>query len=89
MQPVVTKLLDVRVVNSELNTMMSAVRVEYYTMVGLVVGNIPLLYVLNKDWFNTLMYETPGKIVLGICGAVILVTYLLMLKFTKPVEFKR
>ena len=44
LQPIVSKLTDVRIVNSELNTMMSAVRTEYYTMVGLVVGNIPLLY---------------------------------------------
>ena len=89
LQPIVSKLTDVRIVNNELNTMMSAVRTEYYTMVGLVVGNIPLLYVLNKDWFHTLMYETPGKITLGICGIVIVVTYFFMLKFTKPVEYKR
>ena len=69
--------------------MMSAVRTEYYTMVGLVVGNIPLLYVLNKDWFHTLMYETAGKVVLSVCGAVILITYIFMLKYTKPVEYKR
>ncbi len=88
LHPIVAKLTDVRVVNSELSTMMAAVRTEYYTMVGLVVGNIPLLYVLNKDWFHTLIYETPGKIVLGICGAVIIVTYMFLLKFTKPVEYK-
>ena len=88
LHPIVAKLTDVRVVNSELSTMMAAVRTEYYTMVGLVVGNIPLLYVLNKDWFHTLIYETPGKIVLGICGAVIIVTYMFLLKFTKPIEYK-
>lgn len=88
LHPIVAKLTDVRVVNSELSTMMAAVRTEYYTMVGLVVGNIPLLYVLNKDWFHTLIYETPGKIVLGVCGAVIIVTYMFLFKFTKPVEYK-
>ena len=88
LHPIVAKLKDVRVVNSELSTMMAAVRTEYYTMVCLVVGNIPLLYVLNKDWFHTLIYETPGKIVLGVCGAVIIVTYMFLLKFTKPVEYK-
>ena len=88
LQPIVSKLTDVRLVNSEISSMMAAVRMEYYTMVGLVAGNIPLLYVLNKDWFRTLMFETPGKITLGVCGAVILVTYLFMLKFTKPIEYK-
>ena len=88
LQPIIAKLADVRLVNSELSSMMAAVRMEYYTMVGLVVGNIPLLYVLNKDWYHTLIYELPGKITLGVCGAVIFVTYLFLLKFTKPIEYK-
>lgn len=87
--PVVSKLTDVRIVNNELKGMLAAARNEYWVMVVLVVGNIPLLYVLNKDWFHTLIYETSGKVVLGICGVVILVTALFMLKFTKPIEYKR
>ena len=87
--PVVSKLTDVRIVNNELKGLLSAARNEYWVMVALVVGNIPLLYVLNKDWFHTLIYETSGKVVLGICGVVILVTALFMLKFTKPIEYKR
>jgi len=89
LQPVVAKLTDVRVVNNELKTMLSSVRNEYWMMVALVVGNIPLLYFLNRDWFETLMYTTPGKIVLGICGMVILITALFMMKFTKPITYKR
>jgi Flp pilus assembly protein TadB len=89
LQPVVAKLTDVRIVNSELKTMLSSVRNEYWMMVALVAGNIPLLYFLNRDWFNTLLFQTPGKIVLGICGAVILITALFMVKFTKPIEYRR
>ena len=89
LQAFVDKLRDVRQVNTELNDMMAAVRMEYYTMVGLVLGNIPLLYLLNKDWFHTLIFDTSGKIVLSVCGAVILVTYMLLQKYTKPIEFKR
>ena len=87
--PIVAKLTDVRIVNNELKTMLSSVRAEYWTMVALVVGNVPLLYLLNKDWFHTLLFSTPGKITCGICGVVILVTALFMLKFTKPIEYKR
>lgn len=87
--PIVAKLTDVRIVNSELKTMLTAAKNEYWVMVLLVVGNIPLLYMLNKDWFNTLMYETSGKAVLGVCGVVILITALFMMKFTKPIEYKR
>lgn len=86
---VVGKLTDIRVVNNELKTTLQSARNEYWMMVFLVVGNIPLLYFLNKDWYYTLMYTTPGKVVLGICGAVILITALFMLKFTRPISYKR
>ncbi|MBR2885242.1 MAG: hypothetical protein IKB93_10695 [Clostridia bacterium] len=89
LQPVVAKLTDVRVVNNELKTMLINARNEYWMMVFLVVGNIPLLYLLNKDWFHTLLFTTAGKAVLGVCGVVILITALFMMKYTKPIEYKR
>lgn len=88
LMPIVTKLGDIRIVNTEMAAMMNSVRVEYYTMVGMVIGNVPLLYILNKDWFHTLVFETCGKVTLGVCGLVILITYMFMLKFTKPIEYK-
>ena len=87
--PIVGKLTDVRIVNNELKTMLGEVQKEYLTMVVLVIGNIPLMYMLNKDWFDTLMFSLPGKAVLAVCGVVILVTFAFMLKFTKPIEYKR
>ena len=89
LQPIVSKLTDVRVVNNDLRTMIEDVRKEYYMMVILVVGNIPLLYFLNKEWYSALMHTTLGKIVLALSGAVIIITAILMSKFTKPVEYKR
>lgn len=89
LQPVVQKLADIRIVNNELSTMMASARNEYWMMVALVVGNVPLLYLLNKDWFNTLVNTTAGKAVCGVCGLVILITAVFMKKFTKPIEYKR
>lgn len=88
LMPIVTKLTDVRIVNNEIKGMLSSARVEYYMMAGMVVGNIPLLYFLNKDWFNALMFTTLGKLVLAICGLVIIVTAVLMLRFTKQIEYR-
>lgn len=86
---VVSKLTDVRLVNSELKTMLASARNEYRVMVGLVIGNLPLLYLLNKDWFRTLVDTTVGKATCGVCGLVILVTALRMLKLTRPIEYRR
>ena len=89
LMPIVTKLTDVRIVNNEIKGMLSSARSEYYMMAGMVVGNIPLLYFLNKDWFNALMFTTLGKLVLAICGLVIIVTAVLMLRFTKQIEYRK
>lgn len=89
LMPIVTKLTDVRIVNNEIKGMLSSARIEYYMMTGMVVGNIPLLYFLNKDWFNALMFTTLGKLVLAICGLVIIVTAVLMLRFTKQIEYRK
>jgi len=35
------------------------------------------------------MFSLPGKAVLAVCGVVILVTFAFMLKFTKPIEYRR
>lgn len=87
--PTVAKLTDLRLVNNQLKTMMRSVRIEYWTMVGLVLANIPLLWFLNKDWFYTLMFTDIGKFTQGACGFAILITALLMVKHTQPVQFKK
>lgn len=89
LMPVVSKLTDVRLVNNSLKTMLDNVRREYYTMVIMVVANIPILYLINKDWYNALMNTTLGKIVLAICAVVIFITAMRLNKITKPVEYKR
>ena len=87
--PIVAKLTDVRLANSEIKGLLVAARTEYWMMAGMVVANIPLLYVLNRDWYAALMYTTLGKIVMAICAGAILITALLMFRFTKPIEYKK
>lgn len=89
LMPVVSKLTDVRLVNNALKTMLAEARREYWIMVMMVLGNVPLLYCLNKDWYNVLMHTVFGKIVLAICGVVIIFTAIRMNKITKPIEYKR
>lgn len=89
LMPVVSKLTDVRLVNNQLKTMLSEARREYFMMVCMVLANIPLLYCLNRDWYDALMNTVFGKIVLAICGVVIIVTAIRMNKLTKPIEYKR
>ena len=89
LMPVVSKLTDVRLVNNSLKTMLAETRREYWMMVAMVLANIPLLYCINKDWYDALMYTTIGKAVIAVCGIVIIITAIRMNRITKPVEYKR
>ncbi len=71
--PIVNKLSDMRVVNADLEYMITGPRKEFISMAFLVIGNIPLLYVLNKAWFNSLMNTMVGQIVLAVSAVGIFV----------------
>ena len=87
--PIVAKLSDMRIVNGELENMVFEPRKEFIIMQVLVVGNTPLLYFLNRDWFNTLMYTAMGQIILAVCAGVIFVSTAFVIKLTQPIEYRR
>ena len=87
--PIVSKLSDMRVVNGELENMVFEPRKEFIVMVILVIGNIPLLYFLNQEWYYTLMHTPLGQVVLAICAAVIFISTAFVIKLTQPIEYRR
>ncbi len=89
LNPITNKLSDMRIVNAELETLVTAPRQEFLTMVALVLCNIPLLYFLNMDWYKTLMHTVVGQIILAVCGTAIFVSLSTVVKLTQPIEYRR
>ena len=87
--PIVNKLSDMRVVNGELENLVFEPRKEFITMVIRIVGNIPLMYALNHDWYQTLMHTLFGQAILAITAAVIFVSTAAVIRLTKPIEYRR
>jgi Flp pilus assembly protein TadB len=87
--PIVSKLSDMRVVSAELDYMLYEPMKEFITMAILLIGNIPLMYFLNRNWYNSLMYTGIGKLVLAICASVLFISMIAVIKLSKPVEYKR
>ncbi len=87
--PVVAKLSDIRIVNAELDLLVFEPRKEFIIMVMLAIGNIPLMYFLNKSWYETLMFTAVGKLMLSVTALVIFISTAFVLKFTRPLEFRR
>lgn len=87
--PIIEKLSDMRVVAAELDYMMYEPLKEFITMALLLVGNIPLLYFLNKDWYHTLMNTGVGQAILAVCALTLFISFAAVVRLTKPVEYKR
>lgn len=87
--PIIFKLSDMRVVSAELDYLMYEPLKEFITMALLLVGNIPLIYFLNKDWYSVLMNTGFGKAILAVCCAVVFVSLAAVIRLTKPIEYKR
>jgi len=87
--PIVAKLSDMRVVSAELDLLLFEPVKEYITMVILLLGSIPLMYFLNKDWYQTLMFTDFGKVLLAICTGVIFMSVAAVAKHTRPIDYKR
>jgi hypothetical protein len=87
--PIVNKLSDTRIVNGELENLVFEPRKEFIIMAILVVGNIPFLFFLNRSWFHTLMYNPIGQVMLALTAAAVFISTAFMIKFTKPIEYKR
>ena len=86
---IVAKLTDIRIVNNDLKTIASSAKMEYWTMAALVVGAYPLLYLVNKDWFETLVETNVGKIITAVVCTILFIFTILMFKYTKPIEYKK
>lgn len=87
--PIVSKLSDMRIVNGELEYLVFEPRKEFIIMVIFVIGNVPLMYLLNKSWYDTLMHTPLGQIILAISAALIFVSTACVIKLTKPIEYRR
>jgi len=84
---IVLKLTETRLINNELQTIVSEPRKEFISMVLIIIANVPLLRLLNKSWFDALVNTVQGKITLAVSGAIIILATFLMFKFTKPIEY--
>lgn len=87
--PIVSKLSDMRIVNADLEYLVSEPRKEFIIMAMMVAGNIPVMYFLNKSWYHTLMHTVVGQIILAVCAAAIFISAARVIRLTRPIEYRR
>ncbi|MCL2189157.1 MAG: hypothetical protein FWC16_09585 [Defluviitaleaceae bacterium] len=87
--PIISKLSDMRVVSAELDILLYEPMKEFIIMAMLLVGNIPLIFFLNRSWFDTLMNTIVGQGILAISAAALFISLAAVIRLTRPIEYKR
>ena len=88
LSPIVSKLSDTRIVSEELNNILYEPLKDYIGVFLLFFANFPLIRILNKDWYATLMDTTIGKIMVAISIALVLLTIPGAIALTRPVTYR-
>lgn len=89
LDPIITKLRSMESVQIELDSMLFKPLKDFVIMVVLVLVNFPLLYFINRSWFNILFTTTVGKIAVAVTFAGLLFALCCVMKAVKPIEYKK
>ncbi len=82
LEPVVRRYEETDSVRRDLETSVSEGRRQFCVMAALTALNIPLLYVMNREWYDTLLWTLPGKAALAFTALVTCVCFMLLGRFT-------
>lgn len=89
LSPIVTKISEMKNVSMDLESKMYDPLKEFFTMAIILFANVPMLFLLNKNWFNILVGTLLGKLVLAISIGVTIFSFAAVMRLTKPLKYKR
>lgn len=87
LNPVVSKLTDIRLINTQNAAVVASAKTEYFAMVGFMVASVPLMGVLLPGGIGLLTENPIGKFISGVVSAILIFTFFRMRKVTRIVEF--
>lgn len=87
LHPVVSRLTDIRLVNTQVAAVVASAKTEYWAMLGFMIASIPMLSLISPGSLEILVTEPIGKALLGIVSAVTLFSYFRVRKVTKTVDY--
>lgn len=84
--PVVNKFSETKSIQAELDTLMIAPFKETISIAVIVVLSIPLMQLVNAEWFDTLINTVPGQIILGVTFSVLVYAINKSVSLTAPIR---
>ena len=84
--PIVNKFSETKAIQAELDTLMLEPFKETISIVIMVVLSIPLMAMINREWYETLVNTVPGKIILSATFFVIVYAINRSVRMTTPIR---
>lgn len=84
--PIITKFSETRAIQTELDTMMMTPFKDTISIVVIVILSVPLMYMLNREWYYTLSGTVPGKIILALTVGVVVYAINKSVALTAPIR---
>lgn len=87
--PIVNKFSEMKNIQAELDTIMMIPFQQFITMSVILASGLPVMWFINKDWFNILVTTIPGKFIIALSVVSLFASLNKAVSLCKPVEYKR
>jgi hypothetical protein len=84
---IINKLHDMRTVQVRLDTRIAPTKRDVNGLLLITLLSIPMLYILNNSWYETLVNSLLGKLVITIVVIVCIASYVYASFVLKPEEY--
>lgn len=84
--PIINRFSETKGIQTELDTIMMAPFKETIMIVVMVILSIPLMALINREWFETLINTIPGQIIMSIALSVIVFALNKSVQLTSPLK---
>lgn len=85
--PIVNRFSETKSIQAELDTMMMIPFKDTITIVVVVILSIPMMKMLNPDWYAVLVGTVGGQLILGLVALAIIYSINLSISLTRPIKY--
>lgn len=84
--PIIQQLAAVRQIQNEIDAQTSEIWRNHIIICLIAVGAVPLVRLMNYDWYMLLTTSTVGKIAIAVCYAVVFAATVIAARINKPIS---
>lgn len=85
--PIVAELGDSRRMSAEVATAIAGAWRDYLIIAGLMIGQIPLLRMMNDEWYGILTSTFGGQVIIFFMFASVVISAYAVFRINKPINF--